>query len=89
MVSVPPELDFEGKFEKLLKLRRDEAWNLQSSALLYSLLLDCRELIGEYTTSAYKLKIQLRESLSYIHKNYMNVIELSRLAKLSNVSREH
>lgn len=89
VVEVPPELDFEGKFETLLKLRRDEAWNLQSSALLYSLLLECKELIPGSSTSAYKLRHQLKESIAYIHGNYMNVIELSHLANLSGVSREH
>ncbi len=89
VVEVPRELDFEGKFNTLLNLRRSEAWNLQSSALLYSLILECKELIPEKSVSAYKMRNQLRESLAYIHGNYMNVIELSHLAKLSGVSREH
>lgn len=89
VVEVPKELDFPGKFEKIHHLRHDEGWNLQSSALLYSLLIECKELIPEKSTSAYKLKNQLKDSLSYIHSNYMNVVELSSLAKLSNVSREH
>ncbi len=89
VVAVPEEVDFPGKLKKIHHLRHDEAWNLQSSALLYSLLLECKELIPEKSTSAYKLKSQLRDSLSYIQSNYMNIIELSVLANLSGVSREH
>lgn len=89
VVDVPGELNFTGKFEKILRLRRDEEWNLQSSALLYSLLLECKELIPERSTSAYKLRNQLKESFSFIHSHYMEVIELSALATLCSVSREH
>lgn len=89
VVHIPPELDFAGKFDRLLRLRRDEAWNLQSSALLYSLLLECKDLIPGSSASVYKLRNQLKESIAYIHSNYMNVIELSSLADLSGVTREH
>ena len=89
VISLPEEFDFPQKFGEILSLRKSQEWDLQSSALLYSLLLDCKEFIPEESGSAYKLRTQLKEALRFIHNNYMSVIELSNLAKVSGITREH
>ena len=90
VIPVPDEVSFPDKFNKILSLESNQQWNLQSSAYLYSLLLDCKELIPEEeSASAYKLRKKLKSCLKYIHNNYMNEIELSHLADISGISREH
>lgn len=89
VILVPDEFDFLSRFNKLLSFRMNRQWDLQSSALLYSFLLDCKGLVPEESGSAYKMRKQLKESLIYIHNHYMDVIELSYLAKISGMTREH
>lgn len=89
VVHIPDNINFTEKFRKILSLRQSQEWNVQSSAILYSLLLDCKELVPEAQGSAYKLRRKLRECLKYVQNNYMKPIELSYLAELSGVSREH
>lgn len=89
VIPVPDEVCFLEKFNEIFSFWRSEQWNLQSSAYLYSLLLECRELVPEKTRNAYILRKKLKACLEYINNNYMNVIELTHLAKISGVTPEH
>ncbi len=89
VIPVPEEVNFPEKFNRLLSFQKNHQGNLQSSALLYSLLIDCRELVRNESGSAYKLRKKLKKSLEYIQNNYTNVIELSYLAEMSGITREH
>ena len=89
VVPVPDEIDFMGIFSRLLEYRNTQQWNLQSSALLYSILIECRELIPKEEGTAYKLREKLKNCFDYIQNHYMDVIELSQLAENSGMTREH
>lgn len=89
VIPVPEEIGFLDNFRRLLEYRNSQQWNLQSSALLYSILLDCKELIPKEAGTAYKLRKKLKNCFDYIQNHYMDVIELSQLAENSGMTREH
>lgn len=89
VVEVPDEINFAEKFHNIYSFWCNNQRNLQTSAYLYSLLIDCKCLIPEKSGTAYKMGNKLKPGLDYIHNNYMNVIELSYLAEICGVTREH
>lgn len=89
VISLPENFDFKGKFNKLLEMKKGEVYKLQSSANLYSLLIECRELFLLKSINTYELKNKLNAAFEFIYDNYMYDIELSKLAECCQISPEH
>ena len=86
---LPDDFNFMGRFHEIFKYADKNSHSYNSSVLLYSLLLECRDVVSEGIIPLYKLRSQLSECFRYIEKNYAKTIELSDLAAINGVSEEH
>lgn len=86
---LPEEFDFSKRFDKLIKSVKKSDSPYRSSVLLYSLLLECRDVVSGRIMPVYKLRSQLTDCLRYIERNYAKPIELADLAEINGVSGEH
>ena len=87
--ELPQSFDFIKRFKKILSWKNTPEWQHKSSVLLYSLLIECREFLGEDAAAMYKLRHKLSECMKYIENNCGKTIELSELAKIGGMSEEH
>lgn len=86
---LPADFDFPGRFNELMRSVNKSDSPYRSSVLLYSLLLECRDVVSGGIMPMYKLRNQLTDCLRYIERNYAKPIELADLAEIIGVSGEH
>lgn len=83
--SLPEGFDFDKKLKDIMACRNMGEWGIKSSVLLYELLLELKE----HISVRYRAKNRLSECIRYINDNYAECIELSELARISEMSEEH
>lgn len=89
IVRLPEGFGFSERLKEMETYLYSGRWPHESSARLYSLLLDCREVIRDGAAAAYGLGSRLAECFRYINAGYDKPIALSELAELCHVSQEH
>ena len=87
--ELPEDFHFESYYYKILQYRKTKEWEVKSSAVLYELLLNCRDFSTAKQASVYFLKNRLVPAMNYIYAHYREEIELSLLAAEIGVSEEH
>lgn len=89
ITRLPEGFGFSERLDKIASYRYSGKWPHESSSRLYSLLLDCREVILEGASAACGLGSRLTECFRYINADYGKPITLGELAELCGVSQEH
>lgn len=87
--ELPKDFSFESYYHRILRFKNTKEWEVKSSAILYELLLNCRDFSTAEQSSVYSLKSRLVPVMNYIYAHYTEEIELSSLATEIGVTQEH
>ena len=87
--ELPEDFHFESYYYKILRYRNTKEWEVKSSAVLYELLLNCRDFSASEQASVYSLKNRLVPAMDHIYTHYREDIELASLAAEIGVTEEH
>ena len=87
--TAPAEFDFMKRFQEIKKYANNDKWTNKRSVLLYSLLLECRDWLGEGNANFALIRERLKNGIAFIESNFCEDIELSQISEICKVSREH